>query len=768
MLKRSTDHEQTFKKYRYVIERGYPHPLGATPDEDGVNFSIYSEHADYVELLLFHRCDDLKPALILYTNRVGELTHSENIENSVKVSEDIENIENSVKVSEDIETIEYTSIETTEATSIALNKTFHFWHVYVRGLKPGVHYAYRIGGPLDPSREYRFDGDKVLIDPYSKGNNKTLWNREKACIPGDNLAFSMRSVVIDMSHYKWGNNSHITAEKIYEMPGMGEKLYGKKRLQELNETIIYELHAGGFTRSPTSGVTAPGTFSGVIEKIPYLKELGITSVELMPVFDFDDATSLDGRKQYWGYDPICFFAPHSGYCVNPEYGAHMEEFRDMVRALHKAGIEVILDVVFNHTAEGDNLGPVFSFKGIDNSIYYLLEPDKQYYSNYSGCGNTVSCNHPIPQKLIVDCLKYWAEEMHVDGFRFDEGSILSLDTDGKVMKYPPVIWQIELDDALGYIKVIAEAWDAAALNQVGYFPGPRWAEWNGYYRDEIRRFVRGDPWLVRRVASRIAGSPDLYQSESRLPINSVNFVTCHDGFTLNDLVSYNYKHNETNGENNRDGIDNNLSWNCGVEGETENPEVKTLRERQIKNFAAILLLSIGVPMICMGDEVRRTQKGNNNAYCQDNETSWFDWNLVEKNRDMFRFWKLMIDFRKRHTTILRPRYFTGRKNERGLKDISWHGCKLYSPGWDDPHARALSFTMGEPGDEEDIHVMMNMYWEPLEFEIPELKCIGRSWYRAVDTFLPSPQEIAGDGDETQVSGNSYIVQSRSVVVLISK
>ncbi|AKB48220.1 Glycogen debranching enzyme [Methanosarcina sp. Kolksee] len=499
-----TDHEQTFKKYRYVIERGYPHPLGATPDEDGVNFSIYSEHADYVELLLFHRCDDLKPALILYTNRVGEFTHSKNIANSVMVSEDIENIassvkvsedieniassvkvsedieniassvkvsedieniassvkvsediesienpvkvsgdikniENSVKVSEDLETTEATSIEITEATSIALNKTFHFWHVYVRGLKPGVHYAYRIGGPLDPSRGYRFDGDKVLIDPYSKGNNKALWNREKACMPGDNLAFSMRSVVIDMSHYKWGNNSHITAEKIYEMPGMGEKLYSKKRLQELNETIIYELHVGGFTRSPTSGVTAPGTFSGVIEKIPYLKELGITSVELMPVFDFDDATSLDGRKQYWGYDPICFFAPHSSYCVNPEYGAHMEEFRDMVRALHKAGIEVILDVVFNHTAEGDNLGPVFSFKGIDNSIYYLLEPDKQYYSNYSGCENTVSCNHPIPQKLIVDCLKYWAEEMHVDGFRFDEGSILSLDTDGKVMKYPPVI-----------------------------------------------------------------------------------------------------------------------------------------------------------------------------------------------------------------------------------------------------------------------------------------------------------------------------------------
>lgn len=733
------------KTRRYSIERGKPHPLGATPDEEGVNFSIYSEHADYVELLLFDKHNDPEPALVLSTNKAEKLTHTGRIETSTKLLE---------------------GSEIYKTTNIVLNKTFHFWHVYVRGLKPGVHYAYRIGGPFDPSRGYRFDGDKVLIDPYSKGNNKTLWNREKACMPGDNIAFSMRSVVIDSFQYEWENEDYIPAEKRDEMSELSETLPGKKVLQELNDIIIYELHVGGFTRHPTSGVTAPSTFSGVIEKIPYLKELGITVVELMPVFDFDNATNLDGRKQYWGYDPICFFAPHSGYCVNPESGAHMKEFRDMVRALHKAGIEVILDVVFNHTAEGDNLGPVFSFKGIDNSIYYHLESDKQYYSNYSGCGNTFNCNHPIPQKLILDCLKYWVREMHIDGFRFDEGSILSRDTDGKVMKYPPVIWQIELDDALGDIKVIAEAWDAAALNQVGYFPGPRWAEWNGYYRDEIRRFVKGDPGLVDRVASRIAGSPDLYQSESRFPINSVNFVTCHDGFTLNDLVSYNCKHNEANGENNRDGIDNNLSWNYGFEGDTNDPEIEFLRERQIKNFASILLLSVGIPMICMGDEIRRTQKGNNNAYCQDNEISWFDWNLVEINSDMFRFWKLMINFRKRHTTILRPRYFTGQENERGIKDISWHGCKLYSPGWDDPYARALSFTMGEPGNEEDIHVMMNMYWEPLEFEIPRLA--ERSWYRAVDTFLPSPQDITVAGDEVRVDSDSYLVQGRSVIVLVSK
>lgn len=733
------------KTRRYSIERGKHYPLGATPDEEGVNFSIYSEHANYVELLLFDKHNDSEPALVLSTNKAEELTHAGKIETSTKLLE---------------------GSEIYKATNIALNKTFHCWHVYVHGLKPGFHYAYRIGGPFDPSRGYRFDGDKVLIDPYSRGNNKTLWDREKACKQGDNLASSMRSVVIDASQYEWKDENHITAEKRSEIPGLSETLPGKNVLQELNEIIIYELHVGGFTRSPTSGVTAPGTFSGVIEKIPYLKELGITAVELMPVFDFDDTTSLDGRKQYWGYDPICFFAPHSGYCVNPKSGDHMKEFRDMVRALHKAGIEVILDVVFNHTAEGNHLGPVFSFKGIDNSIYYLLESDKQYYSNYSGCGNTLNCNHPISQKLIVDCLKYWAGEMHIDGFRFDQGSILSRDTDGKVMKYPPVIWQIELDDALGDVKVIAEAWDAATLNQVGYFPGPRWAEWNGYYRDEIRRFVKGDPGLIGRVASRISGSPDLYQSESRLPINSVNFVTCHDGFTLNDLVSYNYKHNEANGENNRDGTDNNLSWNCGFEGETEDPEIEALRERQIKNFASILLLSVGVPMICMGDEIRRTQKGNNNAYCQDNETSWFDWNFVEINHDMFRFWKLMINFRKRHTIILRPHYFTGQENERGLKDVSWHGCKLYSPGWDDPYARALSYTMGGPEDEEDIHVMMNMYWEPLEFEIPGLT--ERRWYRAIDTSLPASQDITVAGDEVRVDADSYLVQSRSVVVLVSK
>ena len=441
----------------------------------------------------------------------------------------------------------------------------------------------------------------------------------------------------------------------------------------------------------------------------------------------------------------------------------------MVKALHKAGIEVILDVVFNHTTEGNHLGPTINFKGLDNSIYYHLVPhDKQYYMDYSGCGNTVNCNHPMVTKLIVDCLKFWVREMHVDGFRFDEGSILSRDQDGLPMTHPPVVWHIETSEVLAETKIITEAWDAGGLYQIGKFPGYRYAEWNGHFRDDIRRFVKGDPGLVGAVASRIAGSADLYQASGHLPINSINFITCHDGFTLNDLVSYNYKHNEDNGEDNRDGIDDNLSWNCGVEGETEDPEIDALRRRQIKNFAAILLLSKGVPMIVAGDEVRRTQKGNNNAYCQDNEISWFDWNLVEKNPDIFRFFKLLIDVRKCHCNpaLLRRYFFSGEVNERGLADISWHGLKLFSPGWDDPNATVLAFTLGGFEEEVDVHVMLNMYWEELNFEIPSIE--GREWYKVVDTADPSPMDIVEPGKETMVSGDVCLVKGYSVVVLISK
>jgi glycogen operon protein len=439
----------------------------------------------------------------------------------------------------------------------------------------------------------------------------------------------------------------------------------------------------------------------------------------------------------------------------------------MVKALHRAGVEVILDVVFNHTSEGNHLGPTINFKGFGNEVYYHLAPgDKQYYMDYSGCGNTVNCNHPIAEKLIVDSLRFWAEEMHVDGFRFDEGSILSRGQNGAPLAYPPVVWDIELSEPLMDTKIIAEAWDAAGLYQIGYYPGNRWAEWNGRYRDDIRRFVKGEPGLVGAVASRIAGSADIYQAGGHLPINSINFVTCHDGFTLNDLVSYDAKHNEGNGEGNADGINDNLSWNCGEEGETRDPAVEALRERQVKIFAAILMLSQGVPMLVAGDEVRRTQMGNNNAYCQDNEVNWFDWDLARKNRHLLRFWKLLIAFRKRHPALHRPRFFNGQRNERGLADITWHGCELGRPGWDDPNSRALAFTLAGIGEGPDIHVMLNMYWEALEFELPPTG--GRHWHLAADTAETAPSDLAEPGIEKLIAPEVFQAQGRSVVILISK
>jgi isoamylase len=704
----------------YHIEPGRTYPLGATPDENGVNFSIFADRATSVELLLFDEHDDPEP----------------------------------------IQTIQLTASK---------YKTFHFWHVYVRGIKAGIHYAYRVDGFSDlHGSGDRYNRNKVLLDPYARGNTCTLWDRGAACGPDDNLAASMRSVVIATSGYDWEGDRPLN--------------------RPMSQSIIYEMHVRGFTRSPSSGCQNAGTFAGIIEKIPYLKELGITAVELLPIFDFDHTEvkqiSPNGQPltNYWGYDPFSFFAPQCWYCTSPEIGSHITEFRDMVKALHKAGIEVILDVVFNHTSEGDQRGPAINFRGFANNCYYMLSSqDRQYYMNYSGCGNTLNANHPITEKLIVDALHFWASEMHVDGFRFDEAVILCRDENGQPLFHPPVIWQIELSEILADTKVIAEAWDAAGLYEVGYFPGRRWGEWNGRYRDAIRRFVKGDQGymdgqiLVGRVADAIAGSADIFQASGELPINSINFITAHDGFTLNDLVSYNEKHNEANGEGNQDGINENLSWNCGVEGETDNPDIEALRQRQIKNFAALLLLSQGVPMFVAGDEIRRTQRGNNNAYCQDNEISWFDWNLAEKNREMFRFFKQMIAFRSSHPLLRRDRFFTGEINQRGLPDIGWHGCRLNSPGWYDPSSRVLAFTLGgftdeDRSDDVDIHVMLNMEWEDLDFDVPPLA--DRKWYRVVDTAASSPHDIAENlaepGEETVVSGNVCHVKNRSVVVLISR
>jgi isoamylase len=685
------------------FDPGSPHPVGATPRPDGVNFSIFSGNATGVELLLFASHEAPEPFQAIRLDPM-------------------------------------------------VNKTFHFWHVLVRGLTAGAHYAFRVDGPFDPAAGQRFNRNKVLIDPYARGNTDTLWQRVAACTPDDNVTVSMRSVVIDPAGYDWEGDQPLK--------------------RPIADSIIYEMHARGFTRSPSSGVDQPGTFAGVIEKVPYLKDLGVTAVELLPIFDFDETAVLhivDGKPltNFWGYSTMSFFAPQSFFCATPEIGSHLQEFRDLVKALHRAGIEVILDVVFNHTDEGNELGPTFTFRGADNSTYYFLVPGAlQYYMDFSGCGNTFNCNHPIAQKLIVECLRYWVREAHVDGFRFDEGSILSRGEDGTPLAQPPVVWQIELDEDLADAKVIAEAWDAAGLYQVGHFPGDRWAEWNGHYRDDIRSFVKGDPGMIGAAASRLAGSSDLYQERGGLPVNSINFVNCHDGFTLNDLVSYNTKHNEANGENNTDGNDNNLSWNCGVEGPSADPAVEALRNGQIRNFAALLLLSRGVPMFVGGDEVRRTQNGNNNAYCQDNATSWFDWTLVENNADLLRFWKRMIEFRKAHAALRLGQFFSGAVNERGLIDVTWHGTTLASPDWGDPEARVLGMTLAGFHGDPDIHVMMNMYWEPLDFDLPSIA--GRTWSRAIDTSLAPPLDIADPGGEAPVAGSTYTVAGRSVVVLVNQ
>ncbi|MFN2186112.1 MAG: glycogen debranching protein GlgX, partial [Anaerolineae bacterium] len=510
----------------------------------------------------------------------------------------------------------------------AENRTFHFWHVFVPDLKPGQLYGYRIHGPNDPQRGHRFDPDKVLLDPYGRAVSVPgSYSREAASRPGDNTAAAMKSVVADPGTYDWEGDAPLK--------------------HAFTRTVIYEMHVGGFTKHPNSGLTPElrGTYAGLIAKIPYLQDLGITAVELLPVFQFDAQEAPPGLTNYWGYNPVSFFAPHAGYCSCHDPLGVLDEFRDMVKALHRAGIEVILDVVYNHTAESDHKGPTLCFKGLENSVYYILEDGGSRYANYSGTGNTLNANQSIVRRMILDSLRYWVEEMHVDGFRFDLASILSRDEEGQPLANPPVIWDIETDPVLAGTKLIAEAWDAAGLYQVGSFVGDRWKEWNGQFRDDVRSFLRGDNATVTKMASRFLASPDLYGHEEREPEQSINFVTCHDGFTLNDVVSYERKHNVANKEGNRDGYNQNLSRNYGVEGPTDNPDIERVRLRQIKNFYTITLLALGVPMLLMGDEVRRTQRGNNNAYCQDNEISWFDWTLLEKHADLHRFVQHLVRFR---------------------------------------------------------------------------------------------------------------------------
>jgi glycogen operon protein len=505
----------------------------------------------------------------------------------------------------------------------------------------------------------------------------------------------------------------------------------------------------------------------VVEKIPYLQELGITAVELLPVFQFDPQEAPPGLTNYWGYNPVSFFAPHVEYGSSRNPLEVLDEFRDMVKALHRAGIEVLLDVVYNHTAEGNEEGPTFCFKGLENNAYYILERDKaggselSRYANFSGCGNTLNGNHAVVRRMILDSLRYWVEEMHVDGFRFDHASVLSRDIQGHPQANPPILWDIETDPVLSGTKLIAEAWDAAGLYQVGNFFGDHWKEWNGRFRDDVRAFIKGDRGHAGTFAKRFLASPDIYGHRNREPEQSINFVTSHDGFTMNDLVSYNEKHNEANNEGNLDGHNENLSWNCGVEGPTEDPEIEALRLRQIKNLLTINVLALGVPMLLMGDEARRTQLGNNNAYCQDNEISWLDWQLVEKNADLFRFVKLLIDYRRQLPEREYPQLSLSEVIARSR--VRWHGAELERPDWSE-HSRSVAFSIETA--KKWYHLIFNAYWEPIEFQVPPLPRNFERWHRIVDTHLESPADIQIVG--TPLPGSSYLVEARSAVVLTSQ
>ncbi len=564
--------------------------------------------------------------------------------------------------------------------------------------------------------------------------------------PGDNAATAFKSVVVDASTYDWEDDAPLR--------------------HSYARSIIYELHVGGFTRASSSGVDAQrrGTFSGLVEKIPYLKELGITAVELLPVFAFDEEAAPAGLVNYWGYQPLSFFAPHPSYASHRDPLGVLDEFRDMVKALHRAGLEVILDVVYNHTAEGGADGPTQSLRGLANDTYYLLGPDGTY-ADFTGCGNTLNANEPIVRRLILDSLRYWAIDMHVDGFRFDLAAILSRDEQGHPMLSPPVLRDIESDPALAHVKLIAEAWDAGGLYQVGAFAGESWKEWNGKFRDDVRAFVKGDADTVQALAHRLTGSPDLYARENQEPEQSINFVTCHDGFTLNDLVSYDVKHNAANGERNRDGSDDNRSWNCGVEGPTDDPQIERLRNRQIKNFFVLTLLSVGTPMLLAGDEVRRTQRGNNNAYCHNDETSWFDWTLVQRHVEVRRFVKQLIAFRMNRDLPSQRVDITLAELLRASA-IQWHGVRLNSPDWGEL-SHSLAATSRLLGDQLLLHVMLNAYWEPLEFQLPATDDARDPWRRCVDTFLESPQDICGWQNAPVVAATTYRVEPRSIVVLIA-
>ena len=692
----------------FSVSTGHRYPSGATVEDDGTNFSLFSRHATAVQLLLYQKPDSSQPFQVI-----------------------------------DLDPKQ--------------NRSFFFWHVFLENMsgQENISYTWKVDGPDNVDAGNRFDPEIELLDPWAKAVTDVLWQRKY--IRDDNStenSTSMRAMVLPQSHYDWE---------------------GDKPLHHASENeIIYELHVAGFTRHPSAKVKHPGTFSGIIEKIPYLQDLGVTALELLPVMAFDEQDLPDkardlGLQNYWGYATHSFYSPHPGYCTKPLAGSHRDEFRDMVKALHKAGISVILDVVFNHTAEGGIDGPTINFKGLmNNGFYHLEDDDPTQYKNYSGCGNTVNCNHPLVAQFIIQSLEYWVKEYHVDGFRFDLASILARGEDGAPLYHAPVLWGIEFSNTLIHSHLFAEAWDAAGLYQVGSFPGYRWAEWNGRYRDLVRQFIKGDPGLISELATRLSGSSDLYKSSGRLPINSVNFITCHDGFTLYDLVSYNEKYNLANGEDNRDGGNDNYSRNYGAEGLTDDASINALRLKQVKNFMALLMLSQGVPMLLAGDEVLRSQQGNNNTYCQNNELNWLDWDLLKKNQEMFRFCKGMIHLRKRHPSLMQRQFLSGAINDiSGMPDITWHGLQLDQPVWSDAESRVLAYTLSRvEAEEEDLHVILNMSENAVSMQLPTLD--NRSWYLTADTACAISKDIIEPQQQQRITETNIKVSSYSIVICESR
>ncbi len=694
----------------FPYSAGTPRPLGATVLDGGVNFCLFVDRATAVELLLYESAAATEPCQVI------RLEHRQ-------------------------------------------HRTVRNWHVFVSGVGPGQCYAWRVHGPWIPSDGVRFDGRYPLLDPYAR-----------AIVPRD----GDESLPPAAGGARSGRFVSVVS---------GEGAHGRPRPctpVAATDRVIYEAHLAGYTRHPSSRVSAPGTFAGLIDKIPYLVDLGITTVELMPIFSFDRYGALTrnpftGERlvDYWGYNPVGFFAPHHRYAsASPDPVGICDELQRLVDALHAAGLELFLDVVYNHTGEGGLDGPIHCFRGVSNHIYYIIKQrDSGEYRDFTGCGNTVNCNHPAVRRLILDSLRFWVTEYGVDGFRFDLASVLSRDEDGIPLDEPPLPWEIEADPTLEHCTLVAEAWDAGGLYQVGRFPGERWCEWNGRFRDDVRRFWRGDANMSGLVARRVLGSPDLYEPLGRQPAQCVNFITCHDGFTLADMVSYSHRHNFANGEQNRDGHAGEIAFNSGVEGPTNDPTVVALRERQQRNLLVTLFVSQGTPMLLAGDEFGRTQQGNNNPWCQDNAISWVDWTLLDRNAPLHRFVRRLIRFRRAHPSLHRARYLLGHDapeghDSAGYPRVRWSGPGGGPPSWE-PANRLVAWTLTTASDDVAIHIVLNADLKPADVLLPPLPP-DRVWQRAIDTSLPAPHDIAEAGEEQDVESPGYRVQAQSAVVFVER